>query len=169
MNPEEQSMTTNVLASFSHMLTQLVDQRIEMRMRQTLAGFANSEDFAAKVISIVGRMENNATMPSPDAMYQAVKSRLDVQIKSILNQVLRDAIQEEMQKPQSIDSLCAVIEDMVRNNDNIQRTLDDKAEEAADEWMDDSANTNRLLKNMDLEDAITDALRGTSLQITISD
>lgn len=168
MNVEEQSITTNVLAAFSSMLTDLVDQRVNMRMRRTLAAFANSEDFATKVTGITdehnkGLVEGAVTLERgqviSDAVYTAISGRLDVQIKNILNQVLRDAIQEEMQKPPVVGHLAAVVEDTVRNSDSINSLLDDKAEESVESWLEDTANTNRLLKDIDLDDVVLEILR----------
>jgi hypothetical protein len=144
MSMNQTQVTTNMLASFSEMLTTLIDQR--------LAILANRNE--TPLTEVIDRRINAARMQSDARRDEALGNLIDMKMK---------------QAPVSIDAFSSkIIDTRIKTlmNDHLSDMIKEALDDALEEWMSDAANTDRLMKDIDIEELCMDAFLGKSLQIT---
>ena len=159
---------TDILSGVSAYMTQVIDDRLELKYRSTVlppaireevarmmeGGNVNSIEFATKVEGIMAQQVRATVQAELENISQTIRGMVRDEVAEVVNRVVekfaptRKAIADQVQQ---------AIEDA---------DLEGKAEEAVDNWMDDTANVNKLTRELDLHEAVDEVLRGGTFDVS---
>jgi LPS O-antigen subunit length determinant protein (WzzB/FepE family) len=156
-NMNQTQITTNMLASFSEMLTTLIDQRLTVlatRNETPLTKMIDQRVTAHRMLAEAKRDNAIGELVALKMKEQGMKTdyALDVKMKSLIDERVRQRLTE-------------VLPDAVR--EAVSDSVDDCLDEALDDWMDATANVKRLTERLDIE--VGRLLEGRTMMVTITD
>jgi hypothetical protein len=148
--PEDKQTQVQPLQQAFAWLTDIIDQRIAMTVRQEVAAIINSDEFGDKLVRII-RAQGATTHDVAAAVTQAING---IEFAAKVEGLVSQDVQAKMGNTRK--AIHEALEEM---------HIDDQIETAVDSWMDDSNNVRRLSERIDLDDAISETLRDGSFTV----
>lgn len=145
---------TDILSGVSSYLNELIDDRLDQRFTTTVLPPAIREEISRIIDARVADVTNSPGHGVPNA-----------RINEAVERAVKEAMIALLSGPQFRVMLDPIIKSVVADEiDEVD--LDGKAEDAVDNWMDDTSNVSKLSRNMDIEEAVDDVLRGGNFEVT---